>query len=516
MDSSVEKKSISTIKKGAIVSYTSIIFNILSRLIYTPFIIIAIGKNDFGLYSLAISLISFLVLDYGLSDTVSRYVSKFRAEGKFERIEEFLGITFKLYIFIAVIMAGVLAIMYFNLDRIYVKLSFEEIERFRIPFLIVSLYGVIIFPFIPINGILLSFEESFLLKLSGLTHKVVMVSLIFLILYLKPSLEYLILAPIIAGLVLVVLKTILFIKRIPIKVNLLYRDKHLLKEILGFTFWTAIIAFSMRLIPILSPNLIGIFSGAASIAVYSIASGIENYVFTFSQAINGMFLPIISRRVLEENGDERITLMMIRVGRFILFVLTVIYLGIVLLGNDFISLWVGSEFVEAYYILLLILIPGYFYLPQQVGNSVILAKNYVKTNAFIQLIVIFVYLVLSILLLPKLGLIGLGISVLIANSLRNILINIIYQKLCNIDIKKFFLNVHIKFLPSTIIVFIVVSLIYRFIDITGWFGFLIKGIVLVVIYVLVMWIIGLSKDEKGMFVDMVKKVFQKIFSLLKR
>ena len=48
------------IKYGAILSYIGIVVYILIGLLYTPWMIKVIGKNDYGLYTLAYSVMSFL------------------------------------------------------------------------------------------------------------------------------------------------------------------------------------------------------------------------------------------------------------------------------------------------------------------------------------------------------------------------------------------------------------------------------------------------------------------------
>ena len=72
------------IKLGAVLSYASIAINILSGLLYTPWMINQIGQNDYGLYTLANSVITLLMVDFGLSSATARYLSKYNAEGKKE------------------------------------------------------------------------------------------------------------------------------------------------------------------------------------------------------------------------------------------------------------------------------------------------------------------------------------------------------------------------------------------------------------------------------------------------
>ena len=61
------------IKEGAFLSYFSIGVNILSGLLYTPWMVNQIGQSNYGLYTLAHSLISLLLVDFGLSSATARY-----------------------------------------------------------------------------------------------------------------------------------------------------------------------------------------------------------------------------------------------------------------------------------------------------------------------------------------------------------------------------------------------------------------------------------------------------------
>ena len=83
---------------GALLSYFTMAFNIVAGLIYVPWMVAKIGQADYGLYTLANSLIAIFMLDFGLGSAVSRYIAKYRAEGRIEDIRNIMGIIYKLYI----------------------------------------------------------------------------------------------------------------------------------------------------------------------------------------------------------------------------------------------------------------------------------------------------------------------------------------------------------------------------------------------------------------------------------
>ena len=110
------------LKYGALISYFAIAVNILLGFLYTPWMIDQIGKSQYGLYTLANSMIAMFLVDFGLSSATGRYISKYIAEGKKQEVNNFLGVIYKLYLIIDSVIFSVLLVIYFFIDKIYVKL----------------------------------------------------------------------------------------------------------------------------------------------------------------------------------------------------------------------------------------------------------------------------------------------------------------------------------------------------------------------------------------------------------
>ena len=86
------------IKYGAMISYLAIILNSVISLAYTPWMANQLGKSQYGLYNLAYSFVRMFLVDLGLNAAVSRFVAKYRAEGREDKIEHFLGTVTKFYL----------------------------------------------------------------------------------------------------------------------------------------------------------------------------------------------------------------------------------------------------------------------------------------------------------------------------------------------------------------------------------------------------------------------------------
>ena len=109
----MSEAGISYYKKGAIVSYITIAVNIIASLLYTPWMLSKIGNSNYGLYTLATTLINMFLLDFGFSSAVSRFVAKYNAEGNQEKIDNFLGMLYKLYAIIVGVVLLVLTVLFF-------------------------------------------------------------------------------------------------------------------------------------------------------------------------------------------------------------------------------------------------------------------------------------------------------------------------------------------------------------------------------------------------------------------
>lgn len=103
---------ISQVKAGAIMSYFTLAVNILIGIVYTPWMIQSIGSANYGLFTLAMSVINIFVFDFGLGDAVRRFVAKYIAEGDEEGAQQFLSVTLRLYMIIDIIIFVVLVALF--------------------------------------------------------------------------------------------------------------------------------------------------------------------------------------------------------------------------------------------------------------------------------------------------------------------------------------------------------------------------------------------------------------------
>lgn len=500
------------IKFGAIISYGTIVFHIVAGLIYTPWLLSQIGQSDYGLYTLATSLITMFVMDFGLGAAISRYVSRYRAQNSQASVDNFLGMIYKLYMLIDAVIFVVLLVIFCLLDTVYVNLSPTELEKFKVLFIIVAIFSVVSFPFSNLNGILTSYEKFIVLKLCDFFNKALNIVLVVIALTLGWGVYALVSVNAIVGLLTIAFKLFVIKSKTPVKVNFKFFDKSMLKEIFGFSMWTTVGNILQRLILGISPSIIAAVcaTGTVEVAIFGLASTVEGYVYTFATAINGMFMPRISKIIVDGKKDTELVPLMVKVGRIQLMLIGLVSVGFLALGKSFIiDVWDKPDFAQSYYCAVLLLIPNMFYLPMQIANTTLVVENKVKIQAQVFMVMGAVNVVLSLIFSHFWGALGASLAVFIAYAVRILLMVIVYQKKMNLNMVKFVKDVFLGMSPYLIITFAVGFAMERFNPLPhGLLRFLINGAVLVGCFGVLMLLKGFNQYEKNLVLGVVKRVLK--------
>ena len=492
------------IKIGAVLSYLAIIINIGAGLLYTPWMVKMIGQSQYGLYTLANSLISLFLVDFGLGSATARYVSKYHAENDTEKVNNFLGIVYKLYLIIDAVIFAVLIVVFLFIDSIYKNLTPAEVSQFKVVYAIAGLFSVINFPFVTLNGIMTAYEEFIHLKLADVFYRVLLVAVMIVVLLNGGGLYALVTVNAGVGLLVIAYKLIVVKTKVPIRVNFRYRDTSLYKGLFGFSAWTTITTLAQRLVFSITPSVLGIVSNSSEIAIFGIVSTIEGYVFTFTTAINGMFMPTISRAYSNEDSGEKMFSLFSGVGKFQYAINGLIVAGFLAVGKQLIQLWMGEGYEAAYYGILLTIIPGLFYNSLQIANTALIVTNKVKYQAYINLIMGVVNILLAFPLARLWGVMGACISIFIAFMIRNVLLNAICYRVLHLNIPQFIVECYLRMSIPIVVSAASGFALNSFVAPQGWLNLLFRGFLVVAVFFISLILAGINKKDRKFIWDSVK------------
>ena len=483
---------------GAIMSYISIGINIVTGLVFTPWMIHSIGKENYGLFTLALSVISLFVFDFGLSSAVTRFLSIYLADGKKDKVEQCLGLVLRMYLVIDIFLFLVLCSVYFFIPYIYKELTLEEIEKFKVIYIMAASFSIFSLPFIPVNGVLTANEKFVQNKVCDIIHKILVVLTMTIVLLYDGGLYTLVMVNIWSGMIAYLAKLWCIYRFTDTKVDLRYLNRLEIKEILHFSGWITIVSICKRLIFTIAPTILGVFCGSASIAIFGIANAIEGYVFYFADA-----LPRVSRVYIKEYGN--VLPLMIKVGRMQFYIVSAIVFGFITLGQDFLNLWLGEQFADSYICIILLILPCVFQLPQEVGSHAIVVQNKVKEQAKVFIVMGVLNIVLGIILTSFFDVLGMCLSIFISSFVRTIGLDIIMYRSLKIDVFKFFKYTFVKQTVPLILPMIISIYINTFFECSGWLLFAAESLLYCILFSVCSFVV-MNEDEKRITSNFLSKV----------
>lgn len=496
----------SELKKGAFLSYISIILTNLIGLILTPFIIKSLGDSEFGLYVLIGSLISYLsLMDLGLNNTIIRFIAKYRAKNDKKGEENFLAIIFLIYFFISIILIFIGLIIFFNLDNIFSKsLTLSELKKAKIMFTILIFNIAITLPGGSFVAISTGYEKFIVPKTLTIVKYIIRSLTILILLLMGGKAIGIVLLDTVINILFISFNAFYVLKYIKVTIKFHQFNRNLIKEVLKYSIWIFLFAIFNQFQWQSGQFVLGILKDTKTVAVFAIGIMLGTYYGAFSSAISSLLLPKTTKMVYNSSTNNDLNVMFIKVGRILLFILLLIFGGFILYGQQFIFLWLGEGYQNAWLISLLIMSIITIPLTQGFAHSILEARNELKTKVITAITSMIFGITLGAYLVQFYEILGMIIGILIGRLIYEIILNIYFTKIIELDVFSFFKYVYTK----TLIIFLVIlffGIIINKINDKGWIVFLIKLVLYVIEYCILMYNFALNNEEKLMIKNILVK-----------
>lgn len=499
-------KSRKLIFKNIFFSYFSIFFTLITGLLYTPWLIRELGQSEYAIYSIVISLMSYVTVDFGLSAVVSRFIAKYLAAGERDKIKGFIGIVLKVYIVITSIAFAVLVVLFFLIEHIYQGLTVDEIEKLKAVYIIMAIMTVFSIPALPLNGIYTAHGRVYNNKIFDLISKLLIIILVCVSLWCGKGLYYVVLVNALVTVSVNIAKLLYIRKAEHLEIDITYKDSGIVKNILSFSAWMTIAMIADKFFFTIEPSLLAAFSNSREVAIFAVAAQIEGYVLLFAEALHGIFLPRVAVLANEENANKKLTDLMVSVGKLQLFVVAGLVVAISVLGKEFISLWFGAEYIDSYYTVIIILCPCIIHMTQGIGMEVVYVTNKVKYRALSYTIGAIINVIVTVLLVPSFGAMGAAIGIATGFLVgHEIIMNIVYSKVLHLGIGEFFKKCHLKMVLPMAISLAVGFAVSKVLPDGSFMYLVVKGIICAVCYFASSFIFFIGKDERNELFGFVKQ-----------
>ena len=502
----------SQLRSGALLSYVVLALQNLVGLLYTPFMLRMMGKSEYGLYSIAVSIVAYLtILDLGFGNAIVRYTAKFRAENKQEEQYEMFGMFFLLYCGIGLIALLAGGVLYWNAENIFdASMTANELSRTKIILALMVFNLAITFPFSLFGSIITAYEQFVFQKLIAIVRIILNTATMIVLL----NLGYKAIAMVVVATIFNILTLGLnfwYCKHyLKIKLKFARFQWDFLKEVSIYSFWIFLNAIMDRIYWSTGQFVLGAYAGTVVVAVFAVAIQLEHMYMSFSTAISGVFLPKVTAMAVRESDGRAISDLFIKTGRIQYCVMILVLTGFFLFGRQFIHLWAGEGYDDAYFIAMLFFVPLTIPLIQNLGITILQARNQMKFRCILYLVISLVSLGAQIPLSKYYG--GIGCACAIAGALvlgQIIIMNVYYQVRQKIDIVGFWVEIiKMSVVPAVLTVLTYYVLQQYALDSVVK---LVSGIVLyLVVYLPLFFMLSMNAYERDLILKPIKKILKRV------
>ncbi len=497
-------------KVGVVLSYVLMIFEVLSTLLLTPFIIRTLGQAEYGVYKLTAAVNAYLLLlDLGVGNAVTRFIAKYRVSGDREGERKFFGVATIYYLSVAavVVIAGFVIVMLF--PKVFSKgLTPDEAALGQKLLFITMLNSAVLLGTSASNNTISAYERFYISRGAAIVHIVLRVGLTYLML----RLGYGSLGIVSVNLLMTLLCRGFYVLYVRFGIGLRPAFRGIkgsfVKEIVTYSSLIFIQMIATQLNASVDQVLIGtlVASSSGILAVYGVGTQVVQYFQSIGSAFTGVLMPGIVRLVEEKSTPERITDEMVRIGRIILMVLMLIWSVFVINGGEFIRLWAGEQNAMAYFVAIILMSAYTLTLTEAVGSQVLWAMNEHKEQAILKFCVVVLNIFLTVALISRWPLIGATIGTFISIIVGDVIVmNVVFKRKIGISLKRYYGGLLKGILPSAAISIAAGLPAYCLLP-KGWAWFIVKCAVMIAAYCAAMLIFGMNKYEKGLIASLIKKV----------
>lgn len=497
-------------KQGVLMSYAYTAGQVVVNLLYVPLLLSTIGRDEYGLYQLVGSIMTYIVsINSVLSAGVSRYYSMYKAEGNGRMMESTLAIARRLYWGLSVIAVAIVFVLIPAFRAVYAdSFTTAQVDECSVMLAVLAVNTVVTFNN-TINIAAITANERFVfLKGTQLATLVAQPLLIILMAQHFPSAVTICLVVLAMNVLCATLQRIFAQGFLEVKYTFHGWDRRLVRGLLGFSVAVVMVTVADQVFWSSGQLVVGYFSGAAAVAVYAVGAQVYKAYTYAGTAVSGVFFQRVSELWHRDRDMPAISALFAKAGRVNFLVCSLILGGFAVLGQDFMGIWAGEGYEDAYWIALAVMVPLTVDLCQNLGLTIMQVLDKYYFRGVVYLVLAVVNFGASVAVASTLGPVAVAVSsgtcMLIGNGL---VMNWYYAKRIGLDIVLFWREIGGLAAPFAVVVAIAGTL-YRLFPVGhgGMPLFIAGGCAYLLLYALIVGKWGLNGYERGQVKAIVSRL----------
>ena len=423
-------ESVALVLRGSALRVILLFANLGVAFYLMPFVIHALGDRWYGMWTLVGTLMGYYgYLDFGLSVATQRFIAHAIGRKDAQRINGLVTTALLLFVCLGVIclvvtvVLAVLAPLFFS--------DLHEIWTFRVVILLLGISLTISFPMAAFNGLIsgsLRYDTVSYIEFGKLVARTA--SIIYFV-----GAGYSIVALAVINLAVESggnLARLAVVRRMfrELEISRRHCARDTVRELFGYGGKTFVNQLADLLRFRLDHLVIATFINLSAVTIFNIAGQLVHYFRELMSSLLGVLTPLYARYQAAEDytalnkayfftSKLAASSAMLGGGAAIVF------------GHAFIELWMGPAYLDAYTLLVILIIPTTFFVAQYPGYALIYGLGAVGSLAKASIVEAVANFVLSIILVRSIGVVGVALGTAIPLTAYAIFIVLVSCKLIN-------------------------------------------------------------------------------------
>lgn len=397
-------------------------------LILTPFIIHALGVEQYGLWSLLWAIISFfLLIDMGFGTSVVKFIADAQGKSDGDAHQRAVATLFWLYVGQAAILIG-LVVTFATVFTDPFGIPAEWQTHARVALVILGVAAALGLPLAMFRGVLVGHQKQRVANGYKILASVLYFATTLVLLRLYPDLRVLAAlnaSALVLGYLATLVHTQLTVRHVSVHPR--HFDRRLVRVLFGFSIFFALIHVSSVIATRVDAFVIHWALDLKAVAIYALAMRLSEKATQAGVQISRTLTPVVAE--LHGAGDEeRIRLVWLRGSKMATAVAAPLFLGAALLARPLIVTWTSEEFAASATILQLLLAAGFVAVVHTNSLNLLSMRGEQRPLAFTLLGQQGGNLGLSILLVVPFGLVGVASATLV--SALVVMAGVVMRRVC--------------------------------------------------------------------------------------
>jgi O-antigen/teichoic acid export membrane protein len=438
--------------------------NLITWFLLTPFILQQLDSTLFGLWVLVGSVVAYgSLLDFGIAGAITKYIAEYRVKEQIENAKVLVATALAYYAVVGLlitlisIVAAPIFPRFFNIS--------PELHNTAMWLVMLSGLGTGLAIFsASTTAVLRGFHRFDLMNILGITTTLVTTIGIIAVLKFGGGVIGLVSVTIIVNLLMQIPAIGLIYRIAPeLRFGLTRPSRKMLRTVTSFSSSLFLIHVGGQLETKTDEIVIGAFFPVSAVTPYNLARKLSNLPQMITDQFLSLILPLASA-LHAGNDQSRLRSLYIISTRLTLGTFLSIGISLVILAGPILTIWVGEEFAEFAYLIMILTLASFIDIPTWPAGFVLQGMGKHRYTAFMAIFTGIANLVLSLILVQRLGLIGVALGTLIPTTIFALGFTLPYAiRVIGVTAQEMYKNVlfpvFIPMIPASLITYLLRELI---------------------------------------------------------